>query len=275
MSQQRTVKPGLDISSWTDQKLVRAITHLGAISEVASAWDAGAHVWGDLTLSEDRYFIDATLRIDATPPFEEMALRLGDALHNFRSALDSLVWSLCHLDGKRPRNPRSVYFPCVLDEAKWPAAATTLASMPPDFLDRIRQVQPFAPGVVWSPLQLLVELSNQDKHRGMIAGRANASIFRVGVHTGGATGTRNGITDGMRMEFLNPSGTLEDGVPFVRVETSIPVDLLHAREPVGLEFFVQSEGKEYALGDVQRGLIDLQRMMIFICEGYWPSSTVA
>jgi hypothetical protein len=136
------VAPGVDFSTWSEQKFVRGISHLAAVSGVVTAWDAAGHVWLDLSLSEDRHFIDATLRVDATPPLEEMALRLGDALHNFRSALDSLAWALCHLDGQGPAKPKSVYFPCSTTELEWKSAAAAVKSMPPEFLDRVRQVQP-------------------------------------------------------------------------------------------------------------------------------------
>ena len=46
-------------------------------------------------------------------------------------------------------------------------AAEPLSSMPAVFLERIRDVQPFVTGIETSPLKLLVDLSNQDKHRGM------------------------------------------------------------------------------------------------------------
>lgn len=241
------------------------------MTEVATAWDTAVHVWVDLALSNDRYFIDATLRMNASPPLEEMALRLGDAIHCFRSALDSLAWSLCNLDGAVPAEPTKVYFPCAPTEGKWKNAAKALESMPAEFLERIHQMQPFNTGP-GSPLQLLVDLSNQDKHRGMITGRANPSALQIGVHTGGATGTRNGITNGMRIDFLNPEMTLADGIPFARIETSVPVDLTHEREPVGLEYFVSVGDQEYPLGDVQMGLIQLQQVMIFVREGHSPPS---
>lgn len=269
MTKPRAVTPGVEISAWSDQKWVRGISHIGAMTEVATAWDAAVHVWVDLALSDDRYFIDATLRVNASPPVEELALRLGDAIHCFRSALDSLAWSLCHLDGAAPAEPKGVYFPCAPTEARWKKAAKALVSMPTEFLERIHQVQPFNTGPR-SPLQLLVDMSNQDKHRGMITGRANPSAFRVGVHTGGATGSRNGITDGLRVEFLNPEMKLLDNLPFARVETSVPVDLMHDREPVGLEYFVSVGDQEYPLRDIQMGLIQLQQVMIFVREGHFP-----
>lgn len=267
----RVAKPGVEISTWTEQKWVRGISHIGGMTEIATAWDAAGHVWADLELSDDRFHIQANLRVDATPPLEEMALRMGDAVHNFRSALDSLAWSLCHLDGAEPKNPRGVYFPCVLEEARWAAAADSLASMPADFLERIRQVQPYLQSEGMSPLQLLVDMSNQDKHRGMIQGRANPSTFRVGLHTGGATGTRNGIKNGMRLDFLHPEMTLQDGHPFAHIETSVPVDLTHPREPIGLAYIVSVGTNEFPLGDVQAALLSLQGVLMYVEEGHWPA----
>lgn len=269
MSMPRVARPGVDVSTWADQKWVRGTRHLTSVSEVAAAWEAGGHVWVDLTLSEDQFYIDATLRMNVSPPLEEMALRLGDALHCYRSALDSLAWSLCHLDGGVPAQPNRVYFPCIGTESKWKAAAGTLASMPPEFLERIRQVQPFVTGP-GSPLQLLVDMSNYDKHRGMVTGRANPATLAIGIDTGGATGSRNGIHNGMRLELLNEARTLADGIPFARVETSVPVTLSHAREPVGLEYVVTVGDQDHPLRDVQLALIHLQQVMIFVREGIIP-----
>ena len=63
---------------------------------------------------------------------------------------------------------------------------------------------------------------------------------------------------------------LTDGIPFARIETSVPVELAHEREPVGLEYFVTVGEREYALGEVQLGLIQLQQVMIFVREGHFP-----
>jgi hypothetical protein len=265
------VKPGVEISPWTDQKWVQGIAHIGAMSGHATAWDAGGHAWLDLVLSEDRYFIDATLRVNASPPLEQMALCLGDAVHNFRSAFDSLAWALCHVDGRVPSNPRAVYFPCAQKKSAWADAARALSSMPDVFLERIREVQPFVTGIETSALKLMVDLSNQDKHHGMITGRANPSGWALGIDTGGATGSRNGIENGLRIEFLHESNALEDGAPYARVETSVPVTLTHPREPVRLQYFVGVGEAEYPLPDVQLALIQLQQVLKYVCEGVWPT----
>lgn len=266
MSVRRVVTPGTEISSWSDQKWARGMSHISAISEVASAWGAAAHVWVDLALSEDRHVIDATLRIDASPPLEAMALRLGDAVHCFRSAFDSLAWSLCHIDGASPAQPKRVYYPCATTEAKWMTAAAPLASMPAEYLERIRQTQPFVTGP-GSPLQLLVALNNQDKHRGMITGRANPATLTIGVDTGGATGSRNGITNGFVLSLLNEQHSLLDGIAYARMETSVPVGLTRDRAPVGLEYFVNVDHQEYPLVAVQTALSELQRFMVFVRQG--------
>lgn len=272
MTTNSAVKPGVEISAWTDQKWVQGIAHVGAMTGHATAWDAAGHVWLDLALSDDRYFIDATLRVNASPPLEQMALCLGDAVHNFRSAFDSLAWALCHLDGGAPSNPRAVYFPCVLKESAWRNTAAPLSSMPTVFLERIREVQPFVTGIETSPLKLMVDLSNQDKHRGMITGRADPSGWALGIETGGATGSRNGIENGFKVEFLHESNALEDNVPYARIETSVPVTLAHPREPVRLEYFVSVGEAEYVLGDVQFGLVQLQQVLKYICEGFCPQA---
>jgi hypothetical protein len=121
-----------------------------------------------------------------------------------------------------------------------------------------------------SALKLLVDLSNQDKHRGMITAQANTSVFALDVYTGGATGMRNGITDGVRVELLHPVRTLVDGQAFARFETSVPVELGLSRQPVGLEYLVHCGDVTYQLGDVQMALLSLQGLMVFVEKGYFP-----
>lgn len=75
----------------------------------------------------------------------------------------------------------------------------------------------------------------------------------------------------MKIDFLHPEMTLMDGHPFAHIETSIPVELSHLREPIGLSYAVQVGSQSYALGDVQAGLLNLQALMIYVQEGYFPA----
>lgn len=95
-------------------------------------------------------------------------LLAGDAIHNFRCALDYLAWqfALRFYDGSIPdKEERNIYFPIVYDATKW---SKNTKHMNPDDVSKIVVSQPFKfadqEGVA-IPLDLLARLSNMDKHR--------------------------------------------------------------------------------------------------------------
>lgn len=234
----REAAVGSELSAWADQKYVHGMGHLGRMLDVARLWDAGRHTWLDLALSEDRYTTSAYMRIEQPPPLDEMALLLGDALHCLRGALDSLTWELCHLDGPpTPNVLRRIQFPCARTEAEWLAQVRgPLASMPADFQQRIHMYQPMHFGTDKSAIALLFDLNNQDKHRGAIQANADLGSATLPVNTGGQTGTRNGIVDGLR--FNVAEAQFEDGALAMTVETSVPISLSQASTPVSLRYSV-------------------------------------
>jgi hypothetical protein len=148
-----------------------------------------------------------TLRVNQPPAVDEWALLFGNAVHNLRSALDSLVWELAHRDGREPRSPRGLYFPIVTDEATWPRAAKMLESCPIEVIERVRPTQPFLiPDAGPSGLEVLATLNNQDKHRVPI--RASMALQQV-------------MMDNASFEFEN-----EDDIPDppfrIKMEDTIP-----------------------------------------------------
>jgi hypothetical protein len=231
---------GRDLTPWADQKYVRGMSHLSRLLDLARSWDAGRHTWLDLRLSEDRHATHAYLRIDPPPPLDEMSLLLGDALHCLRGALDSLTWELCHLDG--PPDPfvlRKIQFPCARSEADWTKQVTgPLASMPPDFQQRIYDYQPLGLDPATSVIALLFDLNNQDKHRGAISASANVRAVSLPINTAGATGAHNGISNGFRINFAEPQ--FVNGALALTLETSVPITLLQDSTPVGLSYTVDN-----------------------------------
>lgn len=100
---------------------------------------------------------------DNPPPL--LAVIVGDALHNLRSALDHLVWQLWIVNGQTPN--RRVEFPIFLraDDYK-KGAETRIGGVDPSARDVIEDVQPFKrPKPEDHDLWKLHELNNQDKHR--------------------------------------------------------------------------------------------------------------
>ena len=86
---------------------------------------------------------------------------VGEIVHDFRSALDHVVYRLCTTDKARTQ------FPIFIDAAKFDDHSTTmLKGVNAEAIARIKALQPFSTGEhLKSPLWHLSELSNFDKHR--------------------------------------------------------------------------------------------------------------
>lgn len=107
-----------------------------------------------------------------------VGLRIGDTIHNLRSALDLLAWQLaCEATGsKRPPRPRQIQFP-IYDFAKttdvvvgrrkvkrWGFDSAWLLSLAPQQKTALAGFQPYRGGH-GKHLRLLRDMSNDDKHR--------------------------------------------------------------------------------------------------------------
>lgn len=252
-------------------KWARGLSHLSDLQDRVLQWDAGWHTWAELTVDHTGRHLDSILRVNATPPLEEMSLLLGDAVHNMRSALDALAWELCHLDGQKPANPNKVYFPAVVAESKWREAAENLKSMPPEFLERIRRKQPYlADPPAKALLAVLAQMSNQDKHRGMIEARANANTFEAEFEINqddlGQT-TSKGTVDGFDMQPMGDNfNALLDGNPYFSLETSVRITLIRSTVPVALVYTVNIGGIDFDLNEVIASLHQVHNLIYQICN---------
>lgn len=102
----------------------------------------------------------------------EWGLIVGDAVHNFRCALDHLAWQLAvrHCGGNDPPNPRQIQFPVVEDKTKWPGHPHRMYMSDAD-ADILEKFQPFnfTPAAhtlhQFREFAGLAGVSNIDKHR--------------------------------------------------------------------------------------------------------------
>ncbi|HSH59977.1 MAG TPA: hypothetical protein VK988_10115 [Acidimicrobiales bacterium] len=143
---------------------------------------------------------------------------LGDFVHNVRSALDQLMWSLVLANGGKPG--KHTQWPVSETEGKWrddiverqiekrgPSPTTGLSD---DALNFVLDFQPFRRGTF---LLELHRLSNEDKHRTLHAG--------VPVLTQGPFGLRltpPGYLAFTKMHKPRQPMPVEYGTPFVRVK---------------------------------------------------------
>lgn len=109
----------------------------------------------------------------ASPP--KWSLMVGDAVHNFRSTLDYIAWTLVDIGGesKPLKQPTKIQFPIAesLEKMKgWPKQiATRLPGVDQRFIEVINLCQPYDRKTGHfedrHPLAILNFLNNRDKHR--------------------------------------------------------------------------------------------------------------
>jgi hypothetical protein len=113
--------------------------------------------------------------VDPVP--EDLALIIGDAIHNLRSSLDHLAWQLVEAGGGVPN--KSTYFPICQSSHQYVSAMGSgdLARIPPGAEHALFVIQPYVTGI--DTLSILHELDIFDKHRLLIT--AISTLDRWGV----------------------------------------------------------------------------------------------
>jgi len=117
------------------------------------------------------------------PPPPEISLTLGDCLHDFRSALDHLMWQLVLATGGQPT--ASTQFPIFWSRRLFSSRAQkmTRALTNPAALNFVEAQQPFATTLdKVDPLWYLHELSNRDKHQLLQVTALYIDYFPLGTY---------------------------------------------------------------------------------------------
>lgn len=140
------------------------------------------------------------LRGPGPPPPLQWSVILGEIIHDLRSALDHLVWQLVIANGKSPTKKNQ--FPIFSGPAaakdwkdrrnRWTAM---LSGVDVDAVRLIKSMQPYRTRdrLTWSPLEMLADFSDTDKHQllvtswaGMVPNPAVGSPFLVNPPPAGA-----------------------------------------------------------------------------------------
>lgn len=158
----------LDAAREPKRKVARAVKLFAEAQAELDEWSASNAMTGRLVAHADRLRVDIVLDAREEPPLESVALTVGDAVHNLRSALDNLAWTLANLSGPPP-NPKAIQFPVSEKAAGWRKARRDLETLPAAALDRMEAAQPFVfdckeDSFLWH----LHQLDIADKHRGYL-----------------------------------------------------------------------------------------------------------
>lgn len=265
----RIFRPGVDMSVIPVAKWEHAHAKARQLRDEYNAYRNGS---GDETISvysEDRRRVTLTARLPKPPPIVLWSLLLGDAIHNYRSALDGLAWEVAHLDGNAvpAKYARSLYFPLAKTEDAWNDMQTkTLVSVPPVIRSRLETVQPYR----FEPMQegigiTLDKLDILDKHRSALT-----LALRVldQQHFSVELATEAGSLDDFTYEFVAPDAPIADGVPVLVFEERQPVANLRV-EKLPMVLGVDLDGSHRNIFDLL-DLIERQVAGTFInvCVGF-------
>ena len=190
-------------------RFARAVTHLETTVYEVSGWIQGT------TALPTESFDDATgvhvVSFELPTPIPEHTLGplIGDVLHNFRSALDHLVYELAvsHTGALPQRVEGSTEFPIFVEEPRAEAWERRVGAVAPEARVAIERMQPYQPrSYPVHALAALYGLSNIDKHR-----RPTLAAFSISSLDIWPT------DDSIPLEFFEPGGPglVEHGMPHV------------------------------------------------------------
>jgi hypothetical protein len=135
----------------------------------------------------------------------EWSLVIGDALNNYRAALDHMAWTVVWRNPPSRVREGDVMFPHYEIPAKFDGnLGRRLPGVDQKVIDIIKQYQPFSPGPASDTITALIELNNIDKHReirpviGQMLGQqqmsyeaTNFSVRHVELFPGSGPGSGN------------------------------------------------------------------------------------
>lgn len=156
-------------------------------------------------------------RFDSVPPIpEDLGLRIGEMLYNFRCSLDHIIWELVSSSGNIPTYRNE--FPIFNDILKYNSEKRSkLKGIPNAHIPLIDSLQPCNPsGDIFFTQYLwyLHQLCNADKHRYLLLTRR---AFRKNMRI---SFTTNRVP---KMWFFNVP--IENGAVFLRLEPNMDVDV--------------------------------------------------
>lgn len=226
---QRELRGGRDYPIWPYLKWGHASRCAGKLHADFSMWRGSLGEETRAEFSPDRREVTFYASIRSEPPTFEWSLVFGDAIHNYRSALDSLAWSMAHMDGNRPdhQDEKRIYFPLTRSVSEFnKLAKTSLRSVPGFILERLQSVQPYHGGHPNKAIgAILHDLDIADKHRSsieLVGVAADKTTYGVAYRYEDLSNKPDPGTEDY--EWLGDEGPVHDGQPIARMRFQAPVE---------------------------------------------------
>ena len=176
----------------------------------------------------------------------DLPILIGDALYDYRSALDHVAWELTAFGGETPTT--RTFFPVRLQQTSKREQLSTIDSVSnSDIIALVERHQPYNGAGYMEPLQILHTLNNHDKHRSLLV--TVRAVNEATIATPTAVILENSFAW---------AGHLDSEGLIMACNTSEAIDLSGAGD-VTLDVFLDTNLEELTRGDSvpQSGLIRL------------------
>ena len=184
------------------QKLQSAQGHIEAFEERLKTWlrDKSYHLVRDPNTPA----LQKAMLLRSEPIEPSMLCIVGDAVHNLRSALDHLAYSVAIANGAASGQLKKVSFTARRDEGCFRKdIRKEIAALGDDWVAFVEDLQPYLNGR-GSDLYAICQLDNIDKHRNLLLLVTVADKYRL-----------DSTSTTMSMTVLERSLPVEDGVRLV------------------------------------------------------------
>ncbi|HNM77462.1 MAG TPA: hypothetical protein PKI89_03805, partial [Tepidiformaceae bacterium] len=207
-------------------------------------------------------------RVSVRQPFPEMiSLIAGDAIHNFRSALDHLAWRLS-MDFTPGMNveERSVQFPIFDTQVGFESRGLSRCRfMGPKAKSIISAVQPYhAPEPALSFLSILSKLDNIDKHKLL-------TVCGAAFETGEYIGRGLPIAGQSTVDVTWNVAPIEDGMVILRIGLQVPQKDFDPHLKVSYQVVFSEQPSAYSCLPVVYNLEGIDKAVKFIIDLFEPA----
>lgn len=238
-------------------KIARADEHLAALYGKIDAWS-------DLQPCSLRRHSNAdgsehtfTFHVSPQPDVYCWALLMGDAVHNLRSALDHIVYSLAinHTGKNPPDDETKLAFPITSSPDKFTTSKWRIESLCDTAQTGIEKAQPYnrTHPSGWQPLWWLSQLDDIDKHR--LAVLLPTAAYPENITIGAKPGT---------YKVLWNQGVYVEGAPVLRITLTDPNPDVYVDLNMTAAVVLKAEGQP-PIGVIP-SLKSIRREVVLICR---------
>ena len=203
------------------------------------------------------------------------ACKIGECIHNLRSALDNLAYALARLKTDPPTRPWTIYFPIFGEQGRFNNnGRASIAQLPPAAADAIERLQPFQrtgarqDGTPEQDLLLLLQaLSNSDKHRVpsivLIAPKKIDHLHAVEFRS------EEEASLNVPPDVTAYGGPLSPGVVMAEMRTKHPIASVAARVEIAAVVALETEKGPENLGFILPALVTYTGMVVDQLRGFF------